>query len=274
MSELTTTEKELIAAILAPEFSARHAKRFALPADHEALATENRCDLVLRADDGTVAQFEHTRPRGNPLEERIKPDQGGRVMEVLQECLNARGVRGAVVTITLDPPPQSKHEQEVLGAWLASFIVDKIERGRRTYFSLDLIDDLAHLRLIEKWLKRLVILPADPEAPAGVGLTTSRMAHIIDTPARVKEAIERKNAKCGAARGTVHLIVDCDLFPIDRLDFPDAVSVAASTPHRFGEIWAVQKFIGRERCLLLGPREEKTSIEGSTTTEANHGESL
>jgi hypothetical protein len=79
------------------------------------------------------------------------------------------------------------------------------------------------------------------------------MAHLIDTTARFREALERKANRYGASAADVILLVDFDTSPLDHLDVPEVLEVARTTRHPFREIWALNNFPGRQACRRLWP---------------------
>ncbi len=254
MADLTAVEKEIVAGIVAPAFGAHRGKVFTLPADHEDLERELRCDLVLRAEDGEVAQFEHTRPAGETMAERAHPNQAAQVDYLIQQRLNASGTRGAVILLGWNPPPAKKADQEWIADWVCSLILTKLRRARLNYFAFDLVDDWeTRLQPVAKWLSRIVIAPAPPDTRAGIIGSTGRMGHLIDDGARLREALEKKANHYGPSAADVILLVDFDTFPLQLLDVPEAVEVATSTPHRFKEVWALNNFTGNQLCIRLWP---------------------
>ena len=256
MADLSPVEKVVIAGIVAPAFSTQRGKEFTLPPDHEDLARLFSCDLVLGAEDCEVAKFEHTRAAGDEDDkelERVRPDRGGRVLDLLQECLNAHDARGAIITLVTDPPPAGREDQDRLAGWLCGFILKKLREGRLTYFALDVVEDWGYLSFVAKWVKKLVIAPGSPDAPAGIISATSRMGHLIDTAGRFREALERKANRYGAAASDVILLVDFDMFPLQDIDLPEVVETTMKTKHPFREVWAVNNYPGDQRCWRVSP---------------------
>jgi hypothetical protein len=262
VADLSPVEKVVIAGIVAPEFGRERGKAFSLPADHEETELRLRCDLVLRSEDGEILQIEHTRAAGDEDVreiERVRPDKGGKVHELLQECLNARGARGAIVTIVMDPPPDQKKDQDFLAYWLCYFIVEKLRRGRLSYFALDVVEDWDnHVRFVSRWLKKVIIAPSSTEAPAVVITSTRRAAHLVDAVSRFKLALKSKAEHYGKSAAGVILLVDFDMYPLDRLDLPKVQEVALTTRHPFREVWALNSSPGNQGCLRLWPSRSMT----------------
>ena len=254
MAELTTDEKITIAGILAPAFSARRTKAFHLPADHEAAAEEGRCDFVLRAGDGELAKFEHTRPKSENELERVKPDHARQVAGLLGECLKQRGIREITVALILDPPPRTTRERRRLASWLCDFVAKKVRDGRLAYFALDVPDDWnGYLALVQEWLASISVTPGPAGQEAVVFASGSRMGHEVNSVARFKEAVKRKSVKCaGSAPGLV-LLVEFDPFPISTIFLSDLRDAAREMAPRFKEIWVLNNYVGDQRCWCIWP---------------------
>jgi hypothetical protein len=254
MAELSSVEKDSLAIILCAAFSKDRDKHFTLPPNHEELEGQLRCDLVLRADDGELLQVEHTRPSGDVLAERIHPAQASTIDHLIQQCLNAHGARGTVITLVWEPPPEKKQDQVWIAEWVCSFILAKLRRKRLTYFSLDVVDDWdGRLRAVVPWLKKLVIAPGSPDGPAGIIGSTGRAGRLVDDAAMLKEALERKASRYGPSAADLILAVDFDLFPLQFMDMPEALEVASITRHHFKEVWAVNNYAGNQNCRRLWP---------------------
>lgn len=257
MAEITAKEKAAIAEVLIPVFSRSRSKQFSLPEDHEQLEREFRCDIVLRATDGELAKFEHTRPKGNVELERIRPQHGARVHDLLDAHMKSAGLKGVVVVLGLDPPPARSRDQEVVAGWLASFIVKKARRERLTYFNFDVIEDWeGWLNFVSKYVKKLVVAPGDdPEGDSGTIRSDSRVGHLVDSVGDFREALESKAKRYGSAASGNMLLVEFDNFPLEQRDLPEVKEAAAQTAHAFDEVWAVN-FRQRKDCWRIWPPED------------------
>ncbi len=265
MADLSPVEKLAIAATLAPAFSTYRGKAFNLPGDHEELTRRYSCDLVLRAEDGEIAQFEHTRPSGDVLRDRVRPIQGGRVHHLLQQCLNARGARGVAVYVGMDPPPAKPTEQEELAFCLCRFVLEKLRRERLSYFTFDVERDWdRRLRHVSQWLREIRIVPTSQESPAGVMSTISRMGHIVDTAGMFREALERKANRRYASAADLIVLVEFDLSPLDMLEVSEVREIAKATSHPFKEIWGMSNYGWQRQCVCLWPLQRPAETTRDT----------
>src|SRR5438093_8286053 len=83
-----------------PAYSREHGKEFIVPEDLVPEGREEGVDFLLRAHDKSVAKFQHTRPAGDVVKERVAPDHAWKVTEVIEESLQRRGVSGIRVWLT------------------------------------------------------------------------------------------------------------------------------------------------------------------------------
>jgi len=256
MAEITEAEKVALADVLAPAFGSKRGKLFSLPQDHEALEKQLLCDLVLKSPDGEVAKFEHTRTKGNVELERIRPQHGGRVHDLLQENLKAAGVTGVIIVLGLNPPPSRAREQERVAYWIAHFIAGKVNKEKLTYFNFDVVEDWdGCLKFVSKYVYKLKIASGGPEGSAGIIRMDSRMAHLVDAVGDFQEALEKKAERYGPAASGNILVVDFEAFPLERLDLAEVEEVAAKVKHSFDEVWAVN-FRHLRNCYRLWPADK------------------
>ncbi len=261
MAEINPQERQAIVDVLAPVFSSKRGKDFALPGNHGALEEEHSCDIVLRAPDGELAKFEHTRTKGNVELERIRPKHASRVFDLLQAAFKSAGLKGAVVFLTLDPPPARPADQETVAWWIAGFIARKVREGRLTYFSFDVVKDWTRLRFVEKYVKQIVINPGDPDHDIAIAMSHSRIGYLIDSVGDFRDALDRKARRYGKAASGKMLVVEFESWPLDNLDLPEVKEVGKQVSHAFDEVWAVHLRYGNA-CWRIWPPDVSEIEQG------------
>src|SRR5260221_4480895 len=129
-----------IAEVGAAAYSDAHGKGFIVPEDFMP-SREHGVDFILRSEDGTVAQFQHTQPSGDVEAERVRPAKASRVIAALKKVMNERRLFGVFVSLNFHTLPQTQEDANKIAWYLCSFIAQKLRPGFQFYFTYDRHDD-------------------------------------------------------------------------------------------------------------------------------------
>jgi hypothetical protein len=261
MAEASTQEIRMVAALLAPAYSEAHRKEFTVPEDCALTGPEVGVDFILRAGDGTVARFQHTRPAGDVKKERVAPDHARKVEDVIEESLQRHGVSGINVWLTFREPPASKDEILTAGMWLAGFIHEQVRKGQESYFNFDMHEHWEpHLSRLSKWIYAIRIERGNAKGRVGFCTSSEPMAHqLVPCEERFKRAVEKKAVRYGTAGADLALVVDFEPFPISEIFLDSIKQEHQSKKYPFTEIWAVNLYSTSEGCWRMWQRPEEES---------------
>src|SRR6266571_4887309 len=129
-----------IAETLAPAYSEAHGKAFTVPEDFMP-SRERGVDFILRSEDGTVGQFQHTQPSGDVQADRVRPAKAQMVIDALKKAINDRLLMGIFISVNFHTLPKKQEDADKIAWYLCSFIVQKVRPGFQFYFTCDRHDD-------------------------------------------------------------------------------------------------------------------------------------
>jgi hypothetical protein len=244
-----------IAEALAPAYSAAHGKTFTVPEDFMP-SREHGVDFILRSEDGTVVQFQHTQPSGDVEAERVRPAKADKVIAALKKAMNERRVFGVFVSLNFHTLPNQK-DADLIASYLCSFIVQKVRPGFRYYFTYDQHDHQPGLlNSLKGWISRLDILPSQDPNRAVLGWSSDPLGAgsnaVMPDDIKFKEAVDRKSGKYGSMRDVV-LVIEFDPYPVDDIYIGIIRDDTKNATYPFREIWAVNNPLGDGKCWKVWP---------------------
>jgi hypothetical protein len=245
-----------IAEVLAPAYSEAHGKTFIVPED-VIPSREHGVDFILRAEDRTVAQFQHTQPAGDVQADRVRPAKAQIVIDALKKCMNERRVFGVFVSLNFHALPRNQEEAEKIAWYVCSFIAQKIRSGFRFLFTYDRHDhEPGLLGPLTGWISRLDVMPIRDSDRSSIGWSSDPLEPhsnaVMPDDIKFKEAADRKSTKYGSV-GDVVLVVEFDPYPVDDFYIRIIRDDNKNATYPFREIWAVNNPLGDRKCWKVWP---------------------